>query len=61
MEERQDAHEPVSGFMREHLRDRSDREVLIHYLRCLQRAASHRAVPQTQQTLGRALACLETS
>ena len=47
--------------VREHLRDRSDREVLIHSLRCLQRAASHRAVPQTQQTLGRALACLETS
>lgn len=44
----------------EHLRDRTDREVLIHYLRSLRRAANHRGVPETQQTLGRALALLET-
>ena len=42
------------------LRDLTDREMLLHYLRCLQRAASHRPVAETQQTLGRALALLET-
>lgn len=47
--------------VRDHLRDLSDREVLIHYLRCLRRAAHHRGVPETQQTLGRALGLLETS
>lgn len=48
------------GRVREHLRDLTDREVLIHYLRCLQRAAKHRTVPATQHTLGRALTFLET-
>ncbi|MDO8349308.1 MAG: transglutaminase family protein [Planctomycetota bacterium] len=47
--------------VREHLRDLTDREVLIHYLRGLQRAAAHRAVPETQKTLGHALLLLETS
>ena len=47
--------------VREHLRDLTDREVLIHYLRGLQRAAAHRAVPETQKTLGHALSLLETS
>ena len=50
-------HDQVS----EHLRDLSDREVLIHYLQGLRRAAQYRGVPETQQTLGRALALLETS
>ncbi|MBL9076839.1 MAG: transglutaminase family protein [Planctomycetes bacterium] len=45
----------------EHLRDLTDREVLIHYLRALRRAAKYRAVPESQQTLGRALDLLETS
>ena len=45
----------------EHLRDLADREVLIHYLRSLRRAANYRAIPETQQTLGRALALLETT
>jgi hypothetical protein len=44
----------------EHLRDLTDRELLIHYLRNLRRAAKYRAVPETQQTLGRALELLET-
>lgn len=47
--------------VREHLRDLSDREVLIHYLHALRRAAHYRGVPETRQTLGRALALLETS
>jgi len=47
--------------VREHLRDLTDREVLIHYLRGLQHAASHRAAAETQKTLGHALALLETS
>lgn len=46
--------------VQEHLRDLTDREVLIHYLRCLKRAASYRAAPDAEQTLGRALALLET-
>lgn len=45
----------------DHLRDLTDREVLLHYLRCLQRATEARAVPETQQTLGRAQALLETT
>jgi hypothetical protein len=45
----------------DHLRDLSDREVLIHYLRCLRRAANYRTVPETRQTLGDALALLETN
>lgn len=47
--------------VRDHLRDLTDREMLLHYLRSLQRAANERAVPETQQTLGRAQALLETS
>lgn len=47
--------------VRDHLRDLTDREVLIHYLRYLRRAASQRVVPETQQTLGHALALLETT
>ena len=43
----------------EHLRDLTDREVLRHYLRCLRTAAGKRAVPEAQQTLGKALALLE--
>ena len=54
---RSTGHEQVN----EYLRDLSDREVLIHYLRCLRNAAHHRGVPETQQTLGHALALLETS
>lgn len=46
--------------VQEHLRDLTDREVLIHYLRSLRRAASYRAAPEAEQTLGRALALLET-
>jgi len=46
--------------VRDHLRDLTDREMLQHYLRCLQRAASTRPVADTQQTLGRASALLET-
>ena len=45
--------------VRDHLRDLTDREVLIHYLRCLRRAASHRPVAETQATLGQAMALLE--
>jgi regulator of sirC expression with transglutaminase-like and TPR domain len=47
--------------VRDHLRDLSDREVLIHYLRALRTAASHRPVADAQQSLGRALALLETT
>lgn len=47
--------------VRDHLRDLSDREVLIHYLHALRRAAHYRGVPESRQTLGRALALLETS
>ncbi|MFY9344216.1 MAG: transglutaminase family protein, partial [Planctomycetota bacterium] len=47
--------------VRDHLRDLTDREVLIHYLRCLHAAASERVVPETAQTLGHALALLETT
>lgn len=54
---RANGHDQVS----EHLRDLSDRELLIHYLRALRRAAKYRAVAETQQTLGRALDLLETS
>lgn len=46
--------------VRDHLRDLDDREVLSHYLRGLQVAASRRPVAQTQETLGRAQALLET-
>lgn len=49
------------GHVREQLRDLTDREVLIQYLRGLQRAASHRAVPEARRTLGRAMALLETN
>ena len=44
----------------DHLRDLTDREVLIHYLRCLRKAASHRPAAETQETLGRAMTLLET-
>ncbi len=47
--------------VRDHLRDLTDREVLIHYLRSLRQAASQRVVPETQQTLGHALSLLETT
>jgi regulator of sirC expression with transglutaminase-like and TPR domain len=53
---RANGHDQVS----EHLRDLGDREILIHYLRSLRRAAKYRAVPESQQTLGRALDLLET-
>ncbi len=46
--------------VREHLRDLTDREVLIHYLRSLRRAAHQRGAAETQETLGHALALLET-
>ncbi len=45
--------------VRHHLRDLSDREFLIRYLRSLQLAAHRRAVPEARQGLGRALALLE--
>ena len=47
--------------VREHLRDLSDREVLIHYLRSLRRASNHRPSRATRATLGKALELLETS
>jgi hypothetical protein len=47
--------------VRDHLRDLTDREVLLHYLRGLQRAARHRHGPEAQDTLGRAQALLETT
>lgn len=53
---RANGHRPV----RDWLRDLTDREVLIHYLRGLQRAAARRPVPETQRTLGHAMALLET-
>jgi hypothetical protein len=57
----------ATGFdrVREHLRDLTDREVLIHYLRSLRRASSRRQLHRTQsdarETLGKALGLLETS
>lgn len=45
----------------EQLRDLTDREVLIYYLRSLRHAATGRTVQETRQTLGDALALLETS
>lgn len=47
------------GSVQERLRDVSDREFLIHYLRGLQRAARNRSVPEARQGLGKALAMLE--
>ncbi len=47
------------GSVQERLRDLSDREFLIHYLRGLQRAARSRAVPEARQGLGKALLLLE--
>jgi len=47
--------------VREHLRDLSDREVLIHYLRSLRRASDRRPAQNTRATLGKALELLETS
>lgn len=46
--------------VREHLRDLTDREVLIHYLRSLRRA-SNRRQSDARATLGKALGLLETS
>lgn len=45
----------------DHLRDLTDREVLLHYLRSLQRAARHRPGADSQATLVRARALLETA
>lgn len=47
--------------VRHHLRDISDREVLVHYVRALQRAATYRAAPETRKTLARALALIESA
>ena len=47
--------------LREHLRDLSDREVLIHYLHSLRRASTVRPARNTRATLGKALELLETS
>ncbi|MBL8756065.1 MAG: transglutaminase family protein [Planctomycetes bacterium] len=47
--------------VRDQLNDLGDREMLIHYLRSLRVAAATRPLPETQQTLGHALALLETS
>ncbi|MBX3462039.1 MAG: transglutaminase family protein [Planctomycetes bacterium] len=54
---RANGHEQI----RDHLRDLDDREVLIHYLRSLRRAAKYRGAAEGQQSLGRALELLETS
>ncbi|MCC7396011.1 MAG: transglutaminase family protein [Planctomycetes bacterium] len=45
----------------EHLRDLTDRELLIHYLQALRRAAGRQRRAETQATLGHALALLETT
>lgn len=52
----------ASGYdrVRDHLRDLSDREVLIHYLRSLRLAASRRQLPEARDSLGQALSLLET-
>ncbi|MGK0301727.1 MAG: regulator of sirC expression with transglutaminase-like and TPR domain [Planctomycetota bacterium] len=52
----------ATGFdrVREHLRDLTDREVLIHYLRSLRRASTRRQ-SDARATLGKALGLLETS
>lgn len=52
----------ATGFerVREHLRDLTDRELLIHYLRSLRRA-SNRRHPDVRTVLGKALAILEAS
>ncbi|MFO1077686.1 MAG: transglutaminase family protein [Planctomycetota bacterium] len=47
--------------VKHHLRDLTDREMLIHYLRALQRAAQNRAVPEARETLGQAMSLLETA
>jgi hypothetical protein len=46
--------------VRDQLVDLTDREVLIHYLRALRRAAVQHKAGEAQQTLGRALALLQT-
>lgn len=43
-----------------HLRDLTDREMLVHYLRGLRRAAAESAEPNVRATLGHALAALES-
>ncbi|MCR9246491.1 MAG: transglutaminase-like domain-containing protein [bacterium] len=45
--------------VRHHLRDLDDREVLVHYLRALQRAATYRGTRETRQALARAFSLLE--
>ncbi|HEB53169.1 MAG TPA: hypothetical protein ENI87_07950 [bacterium] len=45
--------------VREHLRDLSDCEVLIHYLRALRKTSARRPTNDAQVTLGRALELLE--
>jgi len=47
------------GSVQERLRDVTDREFLIHYLRGLQRAARNKAVPEARQGLGKALSLLQ--
>ena len=47
--------------VREYMRDLSDREVLVHYLRELQRTASHRGQHDARRSLGEALSQLGTS
>ena len=42
----------------EHMRDLSDREMLAHYLRALQRAAGHRGCHDARRSLGAALSKL---
>ena len=45
--------------VQEHLRDLTDREVLIHYLRALRRASAPRNQTEGQASLDRALSLLE--
>ena len=45
----------------DHLRDLADREVLVHYLRSVRRAARQRTMGETQRLLGRAQSLLETN
>ncbi|MCB9879839.1 MAG: hypothetical protein H6835_19785, partial [Planctomycetes bacterium] len=45
--------------VQEHLRDLTDRELLIHYLRALRRSAARRTEAEAQASLDRALSLLE--
>lgn len=47
--------------VREHLRDLTDREVLIHYLRSLRKSSNRQPSSGVRETLGKALGLLETS